>query len=102
MLEGETTLYELGATEILALAFCLADNQEKNIEGMAEAGTLINMGWGSEWGEERFCKETDELVNNCPPMKKMSKLDQKLVDGKGTERISKMIMEYTEGQDGKK
>lgn len=88
---GGTTLYELAATGTPALAFCLADNQVKNIKGIAEAGTLIDIGWGDEWEEENFYKEISELINSYLLRKKMSKSGQELVDGKGCQRAARNI-----------
>lgn len=88
---GGTTLYELAATGTPALAFCLAENQLRNIKGMAEAGTLVNMGWGNEWKEEKLYREINNLVNNYMARKKMSRSGQQLVDGKGCLRIVKII-----------
>ena len=90
---GGTTLYELAATGTPALAFCLADNQEKNIKGMSEIGTLINMRRGNKWQEEKFYREINELIDNYILKVKMSRLGQELVDGKGAIRASKIIME---------
>jgi len=89
---GGTTLYELAATGTPALAFCLADNQYKNVKGMAKFGTLINMGWGNKWQEERIYKEINKLISNYPLREKMSKLGQKLVDGRGSLVSAKEIL----------
>jgi len=61
---GGTTLYELAATGTPALAFCLAENQLRNIKGMAEAGTLINLGWGNNRTEKKFYEKIGELIDN--------------------------------------
>jgi len=89
---GGVTLYELAATGTSALAFCLADNQYKNVTGMAEASVMIDMGWGSKFDEENFYKKINELLKDYQLRKKMSKSGQKLVDGKGSWRVSKIIM----------
>lgn len=93
---GGTTLYELAATGTPAFAFCLADNQVKNVKGMAKTGTVIDMGWGNEWKAENLYKEINELINDYIPRKKMSKLGQKLVDGKGNQRVSDIILKEKE------
>ncbi len=87
---GGTTLYELAATGTPGFAFCLADNQIKNIKGMAEACTIIDMGWGSKLAEESFFQKIDKLMNGYMLRKEMSKSGQALVDGKGTWRLSKV------------
>lgn len=89
---GGTTLYELAATGTPALAFCLADNQVRNVKGMAKIGTIIDMGWGNEWKEERLYKEASELINSHLLRVKMSKSGQELVDGKGSLNCAKEIL----------
>lgn len=89
---GGTTLYELATTGTPVLAFCLADNQHRNIREMAKAGTVIDIGWGNEWQGERLCNEINELMNNYSVRAKMSKLGQELVDGKGSLRASEIII----------
>lgn len=89
---GGTTLYELAATGVPALAYCLADNQEKNIKGMSGTGTLINMGWGNKLDKEAFRKEVSKLADRQILRKRMSRKGQELVDGKGSWRVSKVIM----------
>lgn len=89
---GGTTLYELAATGTPTLAFCLAANQVKNIKGMAEAGTLIDIGWGNKWKEERLYKEASKLMGDCILRIKMSKSGQKLVDGKGISMCVQVIL----------
>lgn len=89
---GGTTLYELAATGTPALAFCLAENQLRNIKGMAEAGTVINMGWGNNWTEKKFYEKIDELIDNHMLRRRVSKLGQELVDKKGSQRAAKSIL----------
>lgn len=89
---GGTTLYELAATGTPALAFCLAENQLKNIKGMAEAGALINMGWGNNWTEKEFCAKIGEPFDNYILRKRLSKSGEKLVDNKGKYRAAKSIL----------
>ncbi len=91
---GGTTLYELAATGTPTLAFCLAENQVRNIRGMAEAGTLINMGWGNDWTEKEFYEKMDELIDNHMLRGRASKLGQELVDGEGSRRVSAVIGKF--------
>ena len=89
---GGTTLYELAATGTPTFAFCLADNQGRNIKGMSGTGTLINMGWGNKFDKEAFRKEVSKLADRQILRKRMSRKGQELVDGKGNLRVSKVIM----------
>lgn len=90
---GGTTLYELATTGTPALAFCLADNQGENIKAMSEYGTVVNLGHEDKLMEEKSYKKIDSLIENSTLRETMSKLGQKSVNGKGSQRVSKAIME---------
>ncbi len=89
---GGTTLYELAATGTPALAFCLAENQLKNIKGMAEAGTLISIRWVNDWTEKVYCEKIGELMVNDMLGDRLSESGQKLVDGEVKRRAAKSIL----------
>jgi len=88
---GGTTLYELAATGTPAISFCLAENQRKNVEGLSDYGTLINFGWGAEIDGLELREQTTKLIDDFFSRAKMSQLGRELVDGRGTQRISKII-----------
>ena len=90
---GGSTLHELAATGTPACAFCLADNQERNIKGMERYGAIINLGWWNEFKEERVCNEVMRLLKTPYLREEMSKKGQELVDGRGVERVIKSIFE---------
>lgn len=91
---GGTTLYELAAAGTPALAFYLAENQLRNVQGMAEVGTLVNMGWGNNWTQKKFYEKIDELTGNHVLRERMSKSGQELVDKKGSQRAVNSILRY--------
>ena len=88
---GGTALYELAATGTPALAFCLADNQLKNMKGMGKCGTVVNLGWGTKIEQDGVRREVVKLINNRALREAMSKNGQELVDGNGASRVSKFI-----------
>lgn len=90
---GGTTLYELAATGTPAISLCLADNQKRNVKGMAEKGVVIGIGQTGGISDRKFCKKIQELVENYELRKKMSFLGQRLVDGNGAYRVTRVIME---------
>ena len=90
---GGTTLYELASTGTPALSFCLADNQFKNIEGMEGKGVVANLGWGSEFSEEKVRRKLLVFCNDFNLRREMSRKGQELVDGNGTERVAESIFQ---------
>ena len=89
---GGITLYELAATGTPALSFCLAENQLRTIEGMKKEGMIINSGWGNKFDKEKFRQNLSALYNDFNLRKRMSQKGQKLVDGKGAQRVTNLIL----------
>ena len=90
---GGITLYELAATSTPALSICLADNQLKSIKRMERKGMIIGLGWGNRFAEEEFRQNLSTLCNNFELRKKMCQKGQKLVDGKGAQRVTNLILQ---------
>ena len=90
---GGITLYELAATGTPALSFCLAENQLKSIKGMAKEEVAIDLGWGDRFDEEKFCQKVSALCNDFNLRNKMCQKGQKLVDGKGAQRATNLILQ---------
>ncbi|AOT69330.1 UDP-2,4-diacetamido-2,4,6-trideoxy-beta-L-altropyranose hydrolase [Geosporobacter ferrireducens] len=84
---GGTTLYELAACGTPTLAFILAENQEFLVGKMDEAGYVISLGWFHQIEASGFLKQLKALINNYTQRVQMSRRAQKLVDGRGIERI---------------
>jgi len=95
---GGTTLYELAASGTPAISFCLAENQRKNVQGLNDYGTLINPGWGTEIDGVELREKVTKLIDDFSSRARMSRLGRELVDGRGIERISKIIETYGDGR----
>lgn len=89
---GGSTLYEFAACGTPVLAIIIADNQEGIVQKMDELGYLINLGWYDQLNEDYFLNTFKEAIENYEKRKEISHKGQKLVDGKGTERIVQFIM----------
>ena len=89
---GGITLYELAATGTPTLSFCLANNQLKSIEGMEKKSVTVNLGWGNKFDKEKFRQNFSALCNNFNLRRRMSQKGQKLVDGKGVQRVTNLIL----------
>jgi len=90
---GGTTLYELAATGTPAISLCLSDNQKRNVKAMAEKGVVIGLEGLDTINENVLSQKIKELMRNYELRKKMSYLGQRLVDGNGPFRASKVILE---------
>lgn len=89
---GGSTLYEFAACGTPVLAIIIADNQERIVQKMDELGYLINLGWYDQLNDDNFLNTFKEAIDNYKKREEISHKGQKLVDGKGTERIVQFIM----------
>ncbi|AET70304.1 pseudaminic acid biosynthesis-associated protein PseG [Desulfosporosinus orientis DSM 765] len=90
---GGSTLYELAACGTPALAVILADNQEGIVCKMDELGYVMNLGWYNQLKKDLVLHKLDELRYDFQLRREMSSRGQRLVDGKGTERIVGSIIQ---------
>lgn len=91
---GGQTTYELAATGTPAIAVRLADNQTRNLQGLAEAGALMWAGNVSDRDlEGRLIEVLTRLAQDPARRTKMSACGRALVDGQGAMRVAQGILE---------
>ena len=83
---GGSTMYELAACGVPMLSFLYAENQRPAVERLEKEGYIVNLGEYSNI-EDSFWRRSEELFRNDKLRKEMSSNLQKLVDGKGAERV---------------
>ena len=86
------TLFELGSCGTPTIAILEADNQQNNINAWLETGFIDFAG---NFANENFLKKINELIINLqnPEYRKTkSILGKKVVDGKGSDRISEYLL----------
>ncbi len=89
---GGSTLYEFAACGTPVLAFILAKNQEFIVHKMEELGYIKSLDWYNQLSKEQIVDNIEKLMNNYEWRRKMSYKGQRLVDGKGSERIVRDII----------
>ncbi|MTI59294.1 MAG: UDP-2,4-diacetamido-2,4,6-trideoxy-beta-L-altropyranose hydrolase [Firmicutes bacterium] len=90
---GGTTLYELAATGTPAVSILQDDNQVQGAGMLAAKGTIINLGMGDKLNIETIVEKITELIVDFELRKRMSRVGQKLVDGRGADRCVEEIIE---------
>ncbi|SHH67212.1 UDP-2,4-diacetamido-2,4,6-trideoxy-beta-L-altropyranose hydrolase [Desulfosporosinus lacus] len=93
---GGSTLYELAACGTPALSVILADNQEGIVRKMDELGYVMNLGWYNQLNKDLVLDKLREMIDDFPRRREMSAKGQRLVDGKGVERIVWSILQNLE------
>ncbi len=84
---GGSTCWELAFMGIPNVILVLADNQRSIAEGLEEAGTALNLGWHEEVEKEEIADQVEKLLRNDAQRLRMARRAQKLVDGRGAERV---------------
>ena len=82
----------MAATGTPTLTLLQADNQIKVAQAMAEAGTIINLGFGDKVAGAEISAELKRLTNDFQTRKEMSIKGQNLIDGHGAERTADYIL----------
>ena len=90
---GGSTLYEFAACGTPVLTFILADNQNFIVDMMDQLGYVQSIGWYDQLEEGQVTNALLALMSDYEKRKEMSRKGQSLVDGKGTERIVRSILE---------
>lgn len=88
-----STLYELSACGVPTLGVIIANNQEGIANKLNSMGTIINLGWYNKISKEDLIYNINSLANDYIRRKALSEKASKLVDGKGAERIAKILYE---------
>lgn len=94
---GGQTTYELAAAGTPAVAARLAANQTDNLHGLDAAGTLIWAGDVHDGSLESTVTRAIEALDQDPQARSaMSQRGRSLVDGRGSSRVARAIVERIE------
>lgn len=89
---GGTTLYELAACGTPMLAFIMANNQEALVNIMAQLGYALTLGWYNKWEKTAVLQAVRTVMDDYGLRFRLAGQSQKLVDGLGTERIVRRVI----------
>lgn len=94
---GGTTMTELSAMGVPMVCFSFVDNQDRIVDTFVKDGYTYYGGFYEEKGEtlvKEVCVALKELIVNKDLRKEYADKLQTLVDGKGSFRIAKAIIEF--------
>ena len=83
---GGSTMYELAACGIPMVSFIYAENQRPSVELLEQEGYAVNLGEYASV-EDNFWKKSRKVFEQADLREEMTSRLQKLVDGKGAERV---------------
>ena len=82
---------EMAFLGLPGLRIILADNQRRLIRKIHRRGAAINLGWHRRLTPKRLANEMRRLIDDVALRKKMSHKGRLLLDGKGTERVVRIL-----------
>lgn len=88
---GGFTLHELACTGTPALVLSLEPEQLVNAKEFANAGTIIDAGWGPDVSVNALAKKIEQFFSDRAALARMSTQGKKLVDGKGLARVVQLL-----------
>jgi UDP-2,4-diacetamido-2,4,6-trideoxy-beta-L-altropyranose hydrolase len=88
---GGSTCWELAFMGLPNIVIVTADNQRGNAEALGTRQININLGWHQDISLEGIAEELEQLMMNAEQRSWMSERGQKLVDGDGGRRLSRII-----------
>jgi spore coat polysaccharide biosynthesis predicted glycosyltransferase SpsG len=88
---GGNTLFELAATGTPAIVLCEEVFEVETADRLEAYGTCVNLGYSGNYDGVKLAKTIRELLLDRDRIRQMSAAGQKLVDGRGAERVSGII-----------
>jgi UDP-2,4-diacetamido-2,4,6-trideoxy-beta-L-altropyranose hydrolase len=89
---GGTTSWELAFMKVPALIFILAENQTAAAKASDEFGTARYLGRPGNLNREELASAISNLMHDKEARQRMNKMGEVLVDGRGVERVSKVML----------
>lgn len=92
-----STSYELAACGVPALLLVAVDNQLMLAEELQRQCIAVNLGWYDRMDRELLYRELDRLIDDEIARQSMASRGQATIDGRGAERLAKLLIEYAGG-----
>lgn len=89
---GGMTSLELCHLGIPSIIICGASFENETSLLLEKNGFGINLGYNKKISKEKIAVKINDLMMDYKKRKKMNKIGQKLIDGMGTKRVSKIIV----------
>jgi len=91
------TAYELAKMGVPAIVIAHSERDKINAERFSKYGTCISLGYFKEVNEKKIYSATRRLLGDKKLREKMSENGKKLLDGKGGERVARIIVDSVRG-----
>lgn len=87
------TALELAYLGVPGLLLVLSEDQQSIASAMAQVGAAINLGWSEHVCDHDIWHTIEQVAADSTRLNEMSEAGQRLVDGQGSDRITRAIIE---------
>lgn len=94
---GGNTMFELACVGVPSIVICGEEFEEETADRMEKYGIVENLGFGARVSPEKIYERVRLLIDDKSRRAEMSRRGQELVDGRGAERVVKLIKEHLGG-----
>lgn len=91
---GGITMFELACVGTPSIVICAYEYEQETAQRLEKEGIVMNLGFGSDVQEEIITSWVASLMKNKALREEMSKRGKELIDGKGCEKIVKLILSH--------
>lgn len=95
---GGSTLWELAAFGLPALAVVLAENQQGGVSACETAGSVVSLGCADGLSHTAVASQLATLLDDAARRQAMTNAGLRLVDGDGARRVMQAMWQLTYGQ----
>jgi len=96
---GGNTMFEIACLGAPAIVVCGDTFEEETADRMEKWGIVENLGFGLNVSQKEILEKTELLIRDKKKRSEMSINGRKRIDGRGAERVVKLINERFEGLD---
>jgi UDP-2,4-diacetamido-2,4,6-trideoxy-beta-L-altropyranose hydrolase len=86
-----STCWELAFLGVPMAIVTIADNQKAIGPALEKAGAAIHLGWPNEWNEQFLVEAVGDLLQHPARLQAMGLAGQRLVDGRGADRVVSLM-----------
>jgi spore coat polysaccharide biosynthesis predicted glycosyltransferase SpsG len=88
------TVWELAYLGLPAIVIALSQDQRQIARGLAKNDVAVSLGWHANLSDDRIVNALQSLLADRERRQTMSELGQKLVDGRGAERVVTFLQNF--------
>lgn len=93
---GGSTSWEMAFMGLPSVAIVLSEDQKEIVDELDNKKASLNLGWYEDLNQNKIVSAIEEIMLNQKARNVQTKVKKKLVDGLGSQRVIKTMIEYSE------